>query len=82
MTTHSSVAALVQRPSLPSIHKRAIPSENENRLHRIATGQVSVTDAYRNVDLPWMDLVDDEQVYDFIAGKAFQDFVRIAEICA
>ena len=82
MTTHSAVAALVQRPSLPSIHKRTIPSASENRLHRIATGQVSVTDAYRNVDLPWMDLVDDELVYDFIAGKAFQDFVRIAEICA
>ena len=82
MTTHSSVAALVQRPSLPSIHKRTIPSASEDRLHRIATGQVSVMDAYRNEDRPWMDLVDDELVYDIIAGKAFQDFVRIAEICA
>ena len=67
MTTHSSVAALVQRPS--------IPSENENRLHRIAMGQVSVTDAYRNEYRPWMDLVDDALLYDIIAGKAFQDFV-------
>lgn len=82
MTTHSAVAALVQRPSIPSIHKRTIPSASENRLHRIATGQVSVTDTYRNEDRPWMDLVDDEQVYDIIAGKAFQDFTRIAEICA
>ena len=82
MTTHSSVAALDQRPSIPSIHKKTIPSENENRLHRIATGQVSVMDAYRNEDRPWMDLVDDELVYDTIAGKAFQDFVRIVEICA
>ena len=82
MTTHSAVAALVQRPSLPSILKRTIPSASESRLHRIALGQVSVTDAYRNEDRPWMDLVDDELVYDTIAGKAFQDFVRITEICA
>lgn len=82
MTTHSSVAALDQRPSIPSFHKRTSLSASENRLHRIATGQVSVMDAYRNEDRPWMDLVDDELVYDTIAGKAFQDFVRIAEICA
>ena len=82
MTTHSAVAALVQRPSLPSINKRTIPFASENCLHRIAMGQVSVTDAYRNKERPWMDLVDDELVYDTIAGKAFQDFTRIVEICA
>ena len=82
MTTHSSVAALLPRPTLPSILKRIIPSASESRLHRIALGQVCVTDVYRDEDRPWMDLVDDEQVYDIIAGKAFQDFVRIAEICA
>lgn len=82
MVTNSRIAAFGPRPSIPTVLRRAVPSQSESRLERLASRSCSVAEAYRGESRPWWDLVDDERVYEAIADTAFEDYVLIAGLGA
>lgn len=76
MTTKIAVAAQVTRPTIPFVLKSVLPAETESHLDRIRCG-APVAEVYRDESSPWLDLVDDDKVYETIATDQFQAYVRL-----
>ena len=76
MTTKIAVAAQAARPTIPFVLKSVLPAETESHLDRIRCG-APVAEVYRDESSPWLDLVDDDKVYETIATDQFQAYVRL-----
>ena len=81
MTTNIAVAAQIARPTIPFVLKSVLPAETESRLGRIRCG-APVAEVYRDESSPWLDLVDDDKVYETIATDQFQAYVRLISAIA
>ena len=79
MTTKIAVATQAARPTIPFVLKSVLPAETESHLDRIRCG-APVAEVYRDESSPWLDLVDDDKVYETITTDQFQAYVRL--ICA
>ena len=76
---HTSSAAQLAHPTLSLATNCETLSESEMRLDRLSDGE-PVAHVYQDEDRDWMDLVDDDMVYAYIARADFQAYVRL--ICA
>lgn len=81
MTTNIAVAAQIARPTIPFVLNSVLPAETESRLDRIRCG-APVAEVYRDESSPWLDLVDDDKVYETIATDQFQAYVRLISAIA
>ena len=81
MTTNIAVAAQIARPTIPFVLKSFLPAETESHLDRIRCG-APVAEVYRDESSPWLDLVDDDKVYETIATDQFQAYVRLISAIA
>ena len=81
MTTNIAVAAQIARPTIPFVLKSVLPAETESRLDRICCG-VPVAEVYRDESRPWLDLVDNDNIYKVIAADEFQAYVRLISAIA
>lgn len=81
MTTNIAVAAQIARPTIPFVLKSVLPAETESRLDRICCG-APVAEVYRDESRPWLDLVDNDNIYKVIAADEFQAYVRLISAIA
>ena len=76
MTTKIAVAAQAARPTIPFVLKSVLPAETESHLDRIRCG-APVAEVYRDESSPWLDLVDDDKVYETITTYHFLVYVPL-----
>ena len=81
MTTNIAVADQIARPTIPFVLKSVLPAETESRLDRICCG-APVAEVYRDESRPWLDLVDNDNIYKVIAADEFQAYVRLISAIA
>ena len=80
MVTSSTLAAFSQRPSIPSVLRRALPTRAESNLMRIASG-ARLTDVYRDETRSWWSLAEQGLVDKAVADPRFGDFVTVMQLC-
>ena len=75
MRTISSTAQVA--PGIaPSFFSNSLSSKTTKPLDRISCGE-PVARVYRDESRSWWDYVDDDKVYEAIADKRFQSYVRL-----
>ena len=79
MVTNSTLAAFSQRPSIPSVLRRALPTRAESNLMRIASG-ARLTDVYRDETRSWWSLAEQGLIDKAVADPAFGDYVLLMRL--